>query len=64
MSNTDKSLPRKLTIQIYYDANVPEEHLATQDILEIYLDKFNVGQNGFMDDPLGKPHKVDGVVHF
>jgi len=59
-----KSLPRKLTIQIYYDANIPEESSGITEILSLYLDRFNVGQNGFVDDALSGPHKVDGVTHF
>ena len=64
MSDKDKSLPRKLTIQIYYDANIPEESSGIADMLLIYFDRFNVKRNGFVDDALSKPHSVDGVVHF
>lgn len=49
-----KSLPRKLTIEIYYDAMNPEDHDNSQDLLATYLEKWNHGQNKFISEPIGE----------
>jgi len=49
--NDTEALPRKVTIEISYDARDPEEHTNSQGLLAHFLAKWNYGGNRFEDAP-------------
>ena len=54
MSDTEKtSLPNKLTLELNYDSKNPEQFDYIQCLLEVFMEKWNTGDNKFISEPTG-----------
>ena len=54
MIDTEKtSLPNRLTLELNYDAKNPEQFDYIQGLLEVFMEKWNTGDNKFISEPTG-----------